>query len=125
MRTRSVTFFTEKEEMLVNLFVELGTKRNIAMVLVFLANMPETTSRDIERGTDLRQPEVCMAMQHLVGRQWAAVRDSTTTTKGRPLKIYSLVKPIREIVGIIEKEKTQEAEHKLQLTKKLRKYVPG
>jgi len=125
MRTRSVTFFTEKEERLVNLFVELGTKRNIAMVLVFLANMPETTSRDIERSTDLRQPEVCMAMQHLVGRHWVAVRDSPATTKGRPLKIYSLVKPIREVVGIIEEEKTKEAEHKLQLTKRLRKYVPG
>lgn len=125
MRTRSVTFFTDKEEAFANLFIELGTRRNIAMVLVYLANIPEATSRDIERGTDLRQPEVCMAMHHLVDRHWVAVRDNPTTTKGRPLKIYSLVKPIREIIGIIEEEKKREVEHKLQLTKKLRNYVPG
>ena len=125
MRTQSVTFFTEREEEFANLFIELGTRRNIAMVLVYLANIEEATSRDIERGTDLRQPEVSMATQYLIGKHWITARDCPTMNKGRPLKIYTLTKPIREIVGIIEEEKRDEAEYKIQLTKKLRSYVPG
>jgi predicted transcriptional regulator len=58
MRTENVMYFTEKEEEFANLLIEIGTKRNVAKVLVFLANTPEATSRAIERGTDLRQPEV-------------------------------------------------------------------
>ena len=57
IRTVSVSYFTKKEEELTNLLVEIGTKTNIAKVLVFLVNSPEATSRQIERGTDLRQPE--------------------------------------------------------------------
>ncbi len=66
MRTESVMYFTEKEEEFANLLIEIGTKRNVAKVLVFLANTPEATSRAIERGTDLRQPEVSIAMRYLI-----------------------------------------------------------
>ena len=51
MRTENVMYFTEKEEEFANLLIEIGTKRNVAKVLVFLANTPEATSRAIERGT--------------------------------------------------------------------------
>lgn len=56
MLTKTIQLFTEKEEEFVNLLIEIGTKRTIAKVLVFLANVPKATSREIERGTDLRQP---------------------------------------------------------------------
>jgi predicted transcriptional regulator len=46
MRTESVMYFTEKEEEFANLLIEIGTKRNVAKVLVFLANTPEATSRE-------------------------------------------------------------------------------
>ena len=41
MRTENVMYFTEKEEEFANLLIEIGTKRNVAKVLVFLANTPE------------------------------------------------------------------------------------
>ena len=71
MRTENVMYFTEKEEEFANLLIEIGTKRNVAKVLtVFLANTPEATSRAIERGTDLRQPEVSIAMRYLIEQNW-------------------------------------------------------
>jgi predicted transcriptional regulator len=50
--------FTDKEENFVNLLIDIGTRKKITRVLVYLANTPEATSREIERDTDLRQPEV-------------------------------------------------------------------
>ena len=67
METEKVICFTEKEEEFTNLLIEIGTKRKVAKVLVFLANTPEATSKDIEQGTDLKQPEISIAMQYLIG----------------------------------------------------------
>ena len=70
MRQESVQYFTDQEEEFVNLLIKIGTKRNVAMVLVFLASTKEVTSRAIERGTDLRQPEVSMAMKYMMELGW-------------------------------------------------------
>jgi predicted transcriptional regulator len=103
--------------------MEIGTKRNVAKVLVFLANMPEATSRAIERGTDLRQPEVSIAMRYLVEQSWITSRESKAESKGRPVKIYELSRPIHEIMDSIEKEKKKEATNQLALVQKLRDYI--
>lgn len=118
-----VTYFTEKEEEFASLLMEIGTKRNVALVLVFLANTPEATSREIERSTDLRQPEVSIAMQHLLTLGWVNHRECSQASKGRPLKIYTLARPFAEIISVIETEKRHEADMKIQLTKKLHAYV--
>jgi predicted transcriptional regulator len=116
-------YFTEKEEEFANLLIEIGTKRNVAKVLVFLANTPEATSRGIERGTDLRQPEVSIAMRYLMEQGWIKSRESKAESKGRPVKIYELAKPVNEIMDSIEKAKKKEANHQLQLVQKLRDYT--
>jgi predicted transcriptional regulator len=112
MRTENVMYFTDKEEDFANLLIEIGTKRNVAKVLVFLANTPEATSRAIERGTDLRQPEVSIAMRYLMEQNWISSRESKAESKGRPVKMDS-----------IEKEKKQEAITQLALVQKLREYT--
>lgn len=122
MRTQSVTYFTEREEEFVNLLIEIGMRRTVAKVLVFLANIEEATSRDIERGTDLRQPEVSIAMNYMYERDWLKSRESKAMSKGRPVKIYTLAKPIIKIMDNIEQEKKEEARHRLELVKKLRDY---
>ncbi len=109
MRTEKVLYFTEKEEEFANLLIEIGTKRNVAKVLVFLAHTPEATSRAIERGTDLRQPEVSIAMRYLTDQDWISSRESRAESKGRPVKIYELARPIQEIMDSIEAEKKKEA----------------
>jgi predicted transcriptional regulator len=123
MRTQSVTYFTEREEEFVNLLIEIGMRRTVAKVLVFLANVEEATSRDIERGTDLRQPEVSIAMNYMYERDWLKSRESKAMSKGRPVKIYTLAKPVARIMDNIEQEKKEEARHRLELVKKLRGYT--
>jgi len=120
MRTENVMYFTEKEEEFANLLIEIGTKRNVAKVLVFLANIPEATSHEIERGTDLRQPEVSIAMWYLMEQGWIKSRESKAESKGRPVKIYELAKPITEILDSIEKKKEKEANNQLAHIQKLR-----
>jgi predicted transcriptional regulator len=123
MRQEKVQFYTEKEEEFSNLLIEIGTKRNVAKVLVFLAHTPEASSRAIERGTDLRQPEVSIAMRYLAEQNWISSRDSKAESKGRPIKIYELSKPIDEIMDSIEKEKKKEAQNQLAMVQKLRDYL--
>ena len=93
MRTENVMYFTEKEEEFANLLIEIGTKRNVAKVLVFLANTSEATSRAIERGTDLRQPEVSIAMRYLIEQDWISSRESKAESKGRPVDLPSWPNP--------------------------------
>jgi predicted transcriptional regulator len=123
MKTRNVQYFTEKEEEFVNLLIDIGTKQSIAKVLVFLSNTAEATSRDIERGTDLRQPEVSIAMRYLAEQEWIKSRESKAESKGRPVKIYVLSKSINDIMNSIEKEKKEEAKSQLALVQKLREYI--
>ncbi len=119
MKTEKVTYFTEKEEEIANLLIEIGTRRNVAKVLVFLANIPEASSRDIERGTDLRQPEVSIAMRYLIDQKWITSREIKAENKGRPVKIYKLSCPIYEIMDSIEQDKKKEAINQIELIQKL------
>jgi predicted transcriptional regulator len=117
-------YFTEKETEFVNLLIDIGTRKNVAQVLVFLANVPEATSRDIERGTDLRQPEVSLAMHYLIGQDWIKIRENKTEGKGRPVKVYSLSKPIDKIMNAIEKDKKDQAKQQIARVQKLREFLP-
>lgn len=123
MRTENVQYFTEKEEAFVNLLIETGTKKNVAKLLVFLANVPEATSRSIERGTDLRQPEVSVAMKYLAHQGWIKERKKSFENKGRPMKVYELAVPMTKIMSFIEEEKKKEAKNQLALVGKLREYI--
>ncbi|MDI6720438.1 MAG: ArsR family transcriptional regulator [Methanomicrobiales archaeon] len=123
MRSDKVVYFTQKEDELANLLMGLGMKRNVAKVLVYLARVPEATSRDIERGTDLRQPEVSIAMRFLKECCWVESRESKADSKGRPVKIYQLVRRIEDIMDSIEKDKQREAKSQLDLIKKVREYI--
>ncbi len=123
MRQENVQYFTDKEEEFDNLLIEIGTKKNVAKVLVFLASTPEATSRAIERGTDMRQPEISIAMKYLMDQGWIRSRESPSENKGRPMKVYELAKTITVIMDCIEKEKKNEANNQLALVRKLRDYI--
>lgn len=120
MKQEIVQYFTEKEEGFVNLLIEIGTKKNVAKVLVFFTSTPQATSKAIERGTDMRQPEVSIAMKYLMDQGWIRSRESSGECKGRPIKIYELAKPFNEIMDCIESEKTNEVNNNLALIQKLR-----
>jgi predicted transcriptional regulator len=123
MRQETVTYFTEKDEEFANLLIKIGIQKNIAKVLVFLAKTPVATSRAIERGADMRQPEISMAMKYLMNQGWIRSCESSGESKGRPIKIYELAKPFNEIMDCIENEKKNEANNKLALVQKVREHL--
>ncbi|HII99676.1 MAG TPA: MarR family transcriptional regulator [Methanoregula sp.] len=123
MLTKTIQLFTEKEEEFANLLIEIGTKRTIAKALVFLANTKEATSRDLERGTDLRQPEVSTAIKYLEKQGWIKSWKTPSDKKGRPVWNYALAVPVPEIMTSIEKQKKTEANNQLALIRKMRSYI--
>ena len=125
MKSKNVLYFTQREEEFADLLTKIGTKRNVSKVLVYLANTPEATSRDIERGTDLRQPEVSIAMAAMMEQKWVESRENKAENKGRPVKIYKLALPISEILDSIESDKRNEANNQLKMIKQLRDYIAG
>jgi predicted transcriptional regulator len=125
MKVEKGANLNSKDDEISHLLMEIGLKRNVSKVLVFLSNAREATSRDIERGTDLRQPEVSIAMRQLKENKWIHTKESKTESKGRPVKIYSLAKPITDIIGIIERKKRQELDNQLGLIRKIREQMSG
>lgn len=123
MREESVQYFTETEEEFANLLIKIGTKKNVARMLVFLSNTPNATSREIERGVDMRQPEVSIAIKYLAKQGWINCEEIPSDKKGRPQKNYSLAVPVKEIISSIEEEKKNEANNRLALVRKMREYV--
>jgi predicted transcriptional regulator len=123
MKSKNVLYFTPREEEFADLLIRIGIRKNVAKVLVYLAHTPEATSREIERGTDLRQPEVSIAMAQLMERFWVESRENKAENKGRPVKIYRLSRPIGEVMDTIEREKREEANTQLNLIQQLRDYI--
>jgi len=123
MREEVVQYFSEKEEEFANLLMDIGTKRNVAKVLVFLINTKEATSRAIERGIDLRQPEVSLAIKYMAGQGWVVSKEIPSEKKGRPNKKYTLAIPVKDIMASIEKNTRDEANQQLALVKKMKNYI--
>ena len=89
-------------------------------MITYLANTDEVTSREIEMGTDLRQPEVSIGMRTLRENNWVEERDIKAGGKGRPMRIYKLGVPIGEIIKHYEEEKNDEAAKTMQAIQKLK-----
>lgn len=99
-------FMDDKEELVEHL-AELGLKKKTARVLVFIGTNNDTTSREIEEKTGLRQPEVSIAVQDLKERIWIKTRYRNNKGKGRPVQLYSLKRQMSEVVEEIRREKEE------------------
>jgi predicted transcriptional regulator len=104
----STHMFTQKDHEIINIFNDLGVQKNLAKTLLYVSEVDECRSSDIERGAGLRQPEVSIAMQELSDRGWITKRNQKKEGKGRPIYIYSLQTPLTSIMKEIEDEKTKE-----------------
>lgn len=122
-RTERVSYRTEKEEMVLDLLIKVGMKKNPATVLIYLDGAIKAGSREIERGTGLRQPEISIAMQELEKRDWVTHCDGTAGKTGRPSRIYTLAKPVSDILGEFENAKREELETMLAAVKKVKTYT--
>lgn len=103
-----------------SILIQIGLKRNVAKVLTYLAAVTEATSREIEIGSDLRQPEVSIAMREIRRLGWVMERDEKNPGKGRPYRIYRLNKSLSEIVETLEAEKSKESERIMKQIERLK-----
>ncbi len=113
---------TDEEEELIDRLIKAGLQKDVARTLVFVAGQDETKSREIEDATDLRQPEVSIAMQELRDRRWVTKRKIKKEGKGRPVHGYYLDKAMDEIIEDIEekeRERIAETEENLEEIKEL------
>jgi predicted transcriptional regulator len=98
----------------------LKVPRNVATLTAYLANVPESTSRAIEVGTNLRQPEVSIAMRALRQNYWVEEREIKAAGKGRPMKVYKLSVPLESIINHYEEESKQESAQAMMSIQRLR-----
>ena len=110
MKRKRSFVLDEKDDKAVHLFSELGMPKNLAKTLMYISQVPECKSADVEQGADLRQPEVSVAMQEMRRRGWAKKRDLKKKGKGRPVHIYKLTKALPDILKSFEKEKMKQVE---------------
>ena len=108
MKRKRSFVLDEKDDKAVQLFSELGMPKNLAKTLMYISQVEECRSAEVEQGADLRQPEVSVAMQELRRRGWAKKRDLKKKGKGRPVHIYKLTKPLHDILRSFEDEKMKQ-----------------
>ena len=110
MRDEFVPVFDQDEEEMCNLLCNIGVKRNLAKALVYLANVDQSVSRNIELGAGLRQPEVSIAMRELRERGWIEEWEQKKEGKGRPLKCYRLSTELCDIIDSLDDSRKRDAQ---------------
>jgi len=111
MKQKNSLVLDEKDGKAVQLFTNLGMPKKLARTLMYISQVEECRSMDVEQAADLRQPEVSLAMQEMRRRGWAKKRDLNKKGKGRPVHVYKLTRNLPEILKSFEKEKLKEVEN--------------
>jgi predicted transcriptional regulator len=121
MKKLEVKHFDEKEEEIVDALISLGLNRPVAKTLAYLQQANEVKSSELEMGTDLRQPEISIAMRDLTERGWINEREEKKPGKGRPYKIYSLKVGFNDIISQLEKLQKKAVNEMYERIKQLKK----
>ena len=103
MKEATVSLFDDRDLEIIEILQQLGQGRTTSRMIVFLLNQKEATSREIEIGADLRQPEVSVAARQLIEAGWVKVKSVTDPhVFGRSGKVYTLAISPRDIVKVFE-----------------------
>ena len=111
MKQKDVYKLDNDDRKAIQLFVKLGMPKNLAKTLLYISQFNECKCADFEQGTDMRQPEVSIAMQELRRRGWVKKQDLKKKGKGRPVHIYKTTSNLSEILKTFEQEKLKEVEN--------------
>ncbi|MBD6955978.1 MAG: ArsR family transcriptional regulator [Thermoplasmatales archaeon] len=109
-------------EELSNILNQLGLPKNVAKTLAYLRYHEDSLAVDIEFNAGLRQPEVSVAIQYLISKDWIKKKNIKKEGKGRPVRIYRLSKPFQEIIKDIEEEKKDSISKMEMLMENLKKF---
>ena len=111
IKRKNLLILDETDDKAVQIFRELGMPKNLAKTLLYIYQVDECQSADVEKAADLRQPEVCNAIRELRRRGWVKKRDLNKEGKGRPVHIYMPTMKLSEIWKAFEQEKLKEVEN--------------
>jgi len=95
----------EKEIEFVETLRDLGVQRNMAALIAYLAGSEEVSSKEIEKGADLSQSGVSIAVRTLREKGWIEERKIKGGKRGRLMKVYRLKVKMDEIISHFETEK--------------------
>ncbi len=123
MRESTVKILDDKDMEFVETLRSLSVPRNVATLITFLANVDEASSREIEMGSDLRQPEVSIAMRTLRDNNWIEEKEIKREGKGRPMKVYSLKAGIDDVIKHFEEEKLHESAQAMESIERLKQLI--
>lgn len=124
MKTVYEDVFDDKDEAVITRLVDLGMHNHMAMSLLYLSQTDECCSSDLERGLNLRQPLVSVAMKGLREKGWVEKKEiKKDTGKGRPVHVYKLSKPFTDIVDTLIEEKLCEIEEQRNNIDELRTVI--
>jgi predicted transcriptional regulator len=121
MRSSEVKVFDDSDLEFIEILRNLNLSRNVASTLAYLSNVNEATSKDLEFGSQLRQPEVSIAMRELRNYGWLDERDIKKEGKGRPMKVYKLAVSMSKIVEHLEKQTIKDTQRIMKNIEKLKK----
>jgi len=110
IKRKNLLILDETDDKAVQIFGELGIPKNLAKTLMYISQVDECRSADVEKAADLRQPEISIAMQEMRRSGWVKKRDLKGKGKGRPVHIYTPTKNLSEIWKAVEQEKLKEIE---------------
>jgi predicted transcriptional regulator len=120
MKQTSIRVLDDTDQEFIEALRNLKVSRNVATLITYLANASEATSREIEVGTNLRQPEVSIAMRTLRQNKWVEEREIKAEGKGRPMKVYKLGVPLESIINHYEEESKQESAQAMMSIQRLK-----
>ncbi len=111
-------------EEFISTLIKVGMNKNMAKVLTYLACVDEATSKQVETGSDLRQPEVSTAMRELRKMNWVAERNEKTPGKGRPYRIYKLTTELSDMIAYLEEKNRMKIEIMMNQVQRLKVLRP-
>jgi predicted transcriptional regulator len=120
MKQTSIRVLDDTDLEFIEALRNLKVPRNVATLITYLSSAKEATSREIEVGTNLRQPEVSIAMRALRQNKWVEEREIKTEGKGRPMKVYKLGMPLESIINHYEEESNRESAHAMESIQRLK-----
>ena len=123
IKQSTVRVLDEKDLEFVDALRSLKVPRNLATLITFLANADDATSREIEVGTSMRQPEVSIAMRALRQNNWIEEHEVKREGKGRPMKVYKLAVPIDKVIQDYEEKKNNESARTMRAIQRLKEIV--
>ncbi len=125
IKASKVKMLDDKDRAFAETLQKLGVERSVSTIVAYLINVDKATSKEIEVGTDLRQPDVSICAKTLCNIGWLEVdkfknEAGERSLKGRPSKIYKLKVSINEIIEYFEAERIEKYSQTLQSIQRLR-----